>query len=136
MQKSWDTAIKNFTDSLSLFFKRLNKKIESAFIRVKEFNSDSVTLENNVTHIRKSDTGVTNLTINFPSGDFVSSVIFSTANKGTIKVNFVDPENRVVFIGSGKLEFFPAETWELNIHNGRIAGARLYNVTDIRKLGG
>lgn len=136
MQKNLDMSIDTFKKSFKAFLTRLTKKIDSSFVRTKKFTGDSVKLENNVVHIRVNDLGVKNLTIKFPDGDFVSSVIFSTANKGNIVVNFDDPHNRLVFIGSGKLEFFPAETWELNIHNGRVAGARLYNVYDLKKLGG
>lgn len=136
MQESLEKSVTKFKNSLRTFLNRLTKKVESAFIKTKVFYGDSVTLENNVVFIRQNDLGVKDLTITFPKGDFVSTVIFSTANRGTITVRFVDNENRLVFIGSGKLEFFPAETWELSIHNGRVAGARLYSVEDMRKLGG
>jgi hypothetical protein len=52
----------------------------------------------------------------------MSTILFSTAPKGTITVTF--PKG-TQFSGSAPYEFFPAENWEISIHNGRVVGTTL-----------
>lgn len=134
MISEFSKSSESFLKDFKAFITRVVNKIESAFVKVEHFTGNEITLKNNVVHIRDGSNGTTSLTIKYPKGDFVSTIIFTTARSGKIKVNF--PESRTIFAGSGVLEFFPAETWELNIHNGRVTGTRLYNLDDTKRLGG
>lgn len=124
MTKLYDEALKAFKKSFEKFMKRLSDKIESLTVRTKSFSTSSLTLQDNTVHIYNGTSGVSNLRITYPKGDFVSTILLSTAKTGTISITF--PEN-TVYVGNGKLEFFNAEDWEINIHNGRVVGARIFN---------
>ena len=57
----------------------------------------------------------------FPSGDFICSLYFTTAAEGNINITF--PEG-TKFIGA-KPTFGNGETWELNIKNGVVVGGKV-----------
>lgn len=124
MNSSYNEALKLFKTAFSRMVETVSKKLRDMTIKTKTFDSSTLTLENNTVHICTSLNGVSNLTILYPSGEFVSTVLFSTAKGGKVAIKF--PDN-TTFVGTEKLEFYPYENWELNIHNGRVAGARLFD---------
>ena len=114
------TAIDNFLTAAKNMLERLANKIDLALVKTKKFNNSTLTLESSVVHVYDGTTGISNLTINYPTtGEFMSTVIFFTARSGLITVNF--PQG-TQFAGLERMKFYPNETWELNIHNGRVAG--------------
>jgi hypothetical protein len=125
MSRAYEEAFTNFKNSFEAMLKRISNKLDGMSIKTKRFSTNSVTLENNTVHICTLPSGVKELTIRYPAGDFISTVIFSTAKSGSIKINFPDSD-RTSFVGTEKLEFFPSENWELNIHNGRVAGTQIF----------
>lgn len=123
MSKSYDKALEKFKESFTDFLSRIEKKINNLNIKVESFDSNILTLKNNTVHTYSGNSGIKTLTINYPDGDFISTIIFSTSKSGNI--NIVWPAN-TLFIGSEEPKFFPAENWEVNIHNGRVACAQIY----------
>lgn len=121
--KNYNKACTNFKKSFTRMVKDICTKLNGMAIKTKSFNDDELTVENNTIHMCSSKNGLNRLTIKYPQGEFISTIIFSTAKSGPIMVEF---PSTTVFVGTEKLEFFPAENWELNIHNGRVVGARLY----------
>lgn len=122
MSKAYDKALQKFKVAFNEFIDRLESKINSLTIKRETFNSASLTLKNNTIHIYDGN-GLSNLQIIYPSGEFISSIIFSTSKSGTINITW---PTDTVFVGSEMPEFFPAETWEINVHNKRVACAQLY----------
>ena len=110
------------------FLTNLTSKLELLTTTTKEFNTDSTTLmmEDNTVFVYTGSSGITSLTINYPSeGNFISTIIFSTAKNGSIEVNF---PSGTQLVGRSRLEFFNSESWELNIHNGRVVAAQIYKI--------
>lgn len=122
---SYDTALNNFKKKFVEFLSRFESKINNLTVKVEQFNSSTLTLKNNTVHVYAGGGGgVSSLTIKYPSGDFISTILFSTANSGAINITF-PPDSK--FMGSVPPKFYPAENWEISIHNGRVACAQLYN---------
>jgi hypothetical protein len=109
-----------FVEAVDNMLNSIEKRMNSLNPKVSTFNENYVNLEDNTVHVYNGKNGVTTLQIKYPEGDFVSTVLFSTASSGKISVSF---PNGTRFVGSAAYEFFPAENWELNIHNGRVAGS-------------
>ena len=78
-------------------------------------NGDSIMLDNNKMYYANSEISV--LTINYPDGDFISSLEFTLASEGDITITL--PESK--YIG-GVPTFANGEAWELNIKNGVVVG--------------
>lgn len=122
--------VPNYEDYETEFLKSFDNALGSieknmGLLSVKEetFNGNTLTLKNNTVHVYNGNDGISSLSISYPSGSFISTVLFSTAKSGKISVTFPSDTK---FVGSSSYEFFPAENWELNIHNGRVVGAQLY----------
>lgn len=78
-----------------------------------------LTVENNVSYV--ADSPVNTLYINYPEGNFICSVQFTTASSGVIAIYL---PNTSKFIG-GTPTFSYGETIELNIRNGIVAWGKI-----------
>lgn len=78
-------------------------------------NGDTITLEDNITYYTEGT--ISNLTIIYPSENFICSLEFTLASTGDITITL--PESK--YIG-GAPTFANGETWELNIKNGVVVG--------------
>lgn len=123
MNSTYNELFNNFKTAFNRMVATLSNRLNDMSIKNKTFGSTTLTLENNTIHRWGIQTGVSNLTIKYPQGEFISTVLFSTSNTGPISIKFPDETS---FVGAEELEFFPSEDWELNIHNGRVVGARIY----------
>lgn len=79
-------------------------------------NNWSICTENNTVYVATEP--INNLTITYPSENFVSVIEFTLASEGDIYIEF-PPESR--FMGEMPT-FANGEAWELNIRNGVIVG--------------
>lgn len=79
-------------------------------------NAEIIELSNNTEYY--SSASISTLTITYPSGDFMSSIIFTLANEGNITITL---PNTTKYIG-GTPNFQNGQTWELNIKNGVLVG--------------
>ncbi len=93
------------------------KYVDQIKITYNEFNNnDTITLKTNNIYI--SSNNINTLTIKYPPDDFISSVIFTTADEGDIIIALPDTSKYI-----GEMPIFRyGETWELNIHNGVVVG--------------
>lgn len=123
MKSTYEELYNNFKVAFKRMVETISKRLNDMTIKNKNFSSSILTVENNTVHRWNLPYGVSNLTIKYPQGEFISTVLFSTAKSGNISIKF--PEE-TTFVGTEKLEFFPSEDWEINIHNGRVVGARVY----------
>lgn len=115
-----ETAIDKFLTAAKSMLERLAKKIDLALVKTEKFNNNMLELKSSVVHVYDGTTGISDLTIKYPAGgEFMSTVIFFTARSGSININF---PSGTQFAGLERMRFYPGETWELNIHNGRVAG--------------
>ena len=124
---TYDNQFNSFKASVKEFLSKLTKKLERLTTTTKEFNTDSTTLmmEDNTVFVYTGKNGITSLKINYPSeGNFISTIIFSTSKDNRIEVTF---PSGTQLVGRSRLDFFNSETWELNIHNGRVVAAQIYN---------
>lgn len=124
VNQDYKVSEKNFLGAVDKVLTSIKDKIGSLSTTESSFYGDTLTLKNNTVHVYKG-TGIKNLTIKYPEGNFISTVLFSTANTGSIKVTFPADTK---FVGSAPYEFFPGENWELNIHNGRVVGSQLFRL--------
>ena len=115
MNTKYIEAFTKFKVAFTRMVRNINDKLNDMTIKTEPFASANLTLKNNTVHRCVLTNGVTELTLHYPEGDFISTVLFSTAKSGKIKINF--PKDKTYFVGTEKLEFFPRENWELNIHN-------------------
>ena len=125
-KRNYESAVGNFQRKLTNFLTRLTNKLNQLTTKTETFSTDVTTLslaDNTVYHYTGSN-GISSLTLVYPSGDFMSTVIFFTKSSGTITVNF---GNNTQFVGHKKLEFFNNETWELSIHNGRVVAVQIFD---------
>ena len=120
----YDESLKAFKKAFSAFVTKLTDKLNQLTTKTQYFNSTKLTLVDNTIHQYNGKNGVTKLEITFPKGNFVSTVLFSTAKSGTIDIKFKG--DNVAYVGHSELRFFNSENWELNIQNGRIAGSVLF----------
>ena len=123
--KSYNDTYKKFQTSVNNFITKLTDKLNKLTTKTVTFDIDSgqLDLKDNTVFKYTGSSGITTLTLNYPQGDFISTVLFSTAASGSITVQFDDD---TVFVGRKKLEFFPQETWELNIHNKRVVAVQIF----------
>lgn len=124
--KSYTRAYNNFTTTFNNFISRLTAKLNSLTTKTETFNYESGTLKlaDNTVFVYSGTNGVSNLTIKYPDGDFVSTILFSTSKSGNVSINLPSDS---VFVGRKNLEFFPQETWEINIHNKRIVAVQIFD---------
>lgn len=124
--KTYNKSYDKFKKSFESFIKKLVDKLNKLTTKTKLFYSDTgkLTLEDNTIFKYSGSIGVTNLTIVYPEGDFNSTILFSTRKSGSVKITF--PKDSLL-VGRRKLEFFPQENWEINIHNGRIAAVQIFD---------
>lgn len=122
MSSTYDEALKKFKKAFSQLLNNIDSKLNNFTVKTESFNRPFLTLKNNTVH-KYVGYGINNLSITYPDGDFISSIILTTASTGEINIKW--PEG-TVFVGSGKPEFYPSETWEINVHNKRVACAQLY----------
>ena len=122
---NYNKSYTNFKNAVNSFISKINNKLNSLTTTTKTFSKDSetITLADNQVFQYVGTKGISELIIKYPNEDFISTVIFSTANSGKIKVKF---PSGTTFVGHKKLEFFNQETWELNIHNGRVAASQIF----------
>ena len=120
----YNTVLNNFQTAVKNALNSIEKKISSVGVTHETFDGDTLTLKDNTVHVYSGKTGVRNLHIDYPTGNFISTVLFSTATSGDIKITF---KSGTKFVGASSYEFFPAEDWELNICNGRVVGAQIFN---------
>ena len=78
-------------------------------------NGTTITVEDNTSYY--ADTEISNLTIVYPTTDFICSFDFTIASEGDITITL--PESK--YIG-GTPSFANGETWEVNIKNGVVVG--------------
>ena len=124
--KKYDEAYRSFSSSIETFIIKLVNKLNRLTLKVEKFSSSSLTLKDNTLYVYNGS-GLSSLTLKYPSGNFISTILFSTSPTATsIKVDFPSGTS---FIGSAPYEFFPGENWELNIHNGTVVGGQIYKNT-------
>ena len=114
----------NLLQAVSNVLNSIDTKLSASSVVTKTFDDSTkvLTLENNTVHVYKGARGVSELTITYPSESLMSTVLFSTAQSGNIKITF---KQGTKFIGSAPYEFFPGEDWELNIYNGVVVGSTI-----------
>lgn len=122
--KQYDDAYTAFKKSLNSFINRLISKLDSLTTKTKTFSSTVLNLSDNTIHQYNGQSGVSELKINFPKGNFVSTILFSTAKEGEINITFTD--SRATYLGYNEIRFSNSENWELNIQNGRIVGSQIF----------
>lgn len=122
MVTTYDEALKKFKKTFSQFLNAIDVKLKQVTVNSTTFSGPVLTLQNNTVHTYKGS-GIRNLTINYPEGDFIASIILNTATNGEINITW---PSDTIFVGSQRPEFYPAESWEINIHNKRVACAQLY----------
>lgn len=124
--KTYSTGYEAFKKAFVDFMKRLVTKLNTLTTKTVSFSTEAaeLTMKDNTVFKYTGNTGVSKLTIKYPEGDFISTILFSTAKSGTITANF--PKGST-FVGRKKLEFFPKETWEINIHNKRIVAVQIFD---------
>lgn len=120
---NYNQALVNFKKNFSAFLSRIENKLNNLTVKVKQFNSSTLTLENNTVYVYVGS-GLSSLNIRYPSGDFISTIIFSTVKSGSVNIIF---PSGTKFVGSIPPKFYAAENWEISIHNGRVACAQLYD---------
>lgn len=125
--KPYDDQVKKFKNSVNSFIKRLIKKLDELTTKTVYFSNskETLNLKDNTIYQYNGGSGVKELTIVYPKGNFVSTVLFTTAREGTIVVNFKD-KSRTSYVGYNELRFFNSENWELNIQNGRVVGNQIF----------
>ena len=78
-------------------------------------NGATIIAEDNTSYY--ADTEISNLTIVYPTTDFMCSFDFTIASEGDVTITL--PESK--YIG-GTPSFANGETWEINIKNGVVVG--------------
>ena len=79
-------------------------------------DAETITLADGTYYIANAN--ISSLTINYPTGNFIASVEFTTSTEGSITISL---PGETKYIG-GVPEFKNNERWELNIRNGVIVG--------------
>ena len=127
MSAAYAEVMSNFKSAVKNFINTLDSKVNK--VSLKNITSVdpkwTISLADSTIYVNNAKNGITDLTLHYPEGDFICTLIFTTAKSGTLNINL--PENSVL-VGRSRLDFFNNETWELNIHNGRIVAMQLFNV--------
>lgn len=79
-------------------------------------NGDTINVEDNIFY--SANETISNLNVNYPNGNFICGIQFTTASEGDITISLPETSK---FIGE-KPTFANGETWELNIRNGIVVG--------------
>jgi hypothetical protein len=122
MATTYDDSRTNLLAAIDNLFTAIETKFNSVSTKEENFDGNQLALENNTIFVYNGSGGVKTLNITYPSGNFISTILFSTASSGPISIKF--PSN-TRFVGSAPYEFFNGENWELNIHNGIVVGSTI-----------
>lgn len=122
--KSYENSLATFKTAVNNFLSKLANKINNLSVKVVNFSESRVTLkiENNTIYKYTGKDGILELNLQYPSTDFICTILFSTSKSGSIKVNFPKDTS---FAGNTNLQFFNAENWEINILNGIVSAVQI-----------
>ena len=121
-ETTYDSAESEFLSAVDGALTSIKNKFDLLTITEHRFSNSEITLKNNSVFVYNGETGVRELHIKYPEGNFIATVLFTTAPDGQINITF---DEGTKFVGSASYEFFPNENWELNIHNGRVVGSTI-----------
>lgn len=123
----------NYTKSYNSFKTAFTKFISQLMIKLNALTTKTITfsfesgvlkLIDNRIFVYTGSNGVSNLTLEYPTEDFISTLVISTSKSGSVNINF--PADSI-FVGRKSLEFFPQEVWEINIHNRRVVAVQIFD---------